>query len=120
FRGIRDVLIRRGRAFEELKKKDYALKDYMDYIARYPDEKQTVEVRLMASDVLAEQSRHQDILNILKPVNVAQNLGGLEALVVEKQALANFNVENYPQALRKAEWLLRYDRARGLNKDSGG
>ncbi len=120
FRGIRDVLIRRGRAFEELKRKDYALKDYLDYIARYPDEKQTVEVRLMASDVLAEQSRHQDILNILKPVNVSKNLGGLEALVVEKQALANFNVENYPQALRKAEWLLRYDRARGLDKESGG
>ncbi len=119
FRNIRDVLIRRGRAFQELKKKDYAMKDYLDYIARYPDEKQTVEVRLMASDLLAEQNRHADILRILKPVNVSVSNGGLEALVVEKQALANFNVENYPEAIRKAEWLLRYDRARGLDKESG-
>ncbi|MBS1961880.1 MAG: hypothetical protein JST04_06675 [Bdellovibrionales bacterium] len=120
FKHIRDVLIRRGRAFNELKKKDYAIKDFMDYIHKYPDERQTVEVRLMASDVLAEQNKHQEILNILKPVDVNQNLGGLEGQVVEKQALANFNVENYPEAIRKAEWLLRYDRARGLNKEQGG
>jgi tetratricopeptide (TPR) repeat protein len=120
FKNIRDVLIRRGRAFNELKKKEYAIKDYLDYISKYPDERQTVEVRLMASDVLAEQNKHQEILNILKPVDVNQNLGGLEGQVVEKQALANFNVENYPEAIRKAEWLLRYDRARGLNKETGG
>lgn len=120
FPHLRDVLVRRGRSFEELKKKDYALKDYLDYISRYPDERATVEVRLMASDVLAEQSRHQDILNILKPVNIGQDLGGLEGQVAEKQALANFNVENYPEAVRKAEWLLRYDRARGLHKDPTG
>lgn len=120
FKSTREVIVRRGRAFEELKKKDYALKDYMDYISRYPDEKDTVEVRLIASDVLAEQNRHADILKILKPVNVDQNLGGLEGQVVEKQALANFNVENYPEAIHKAEWLLRYDRARGLNKMPGG
>lgn len=120
FPHLRDVLVRRGRSFEELKRKDYALKDYLDYISRYPDERATVEVRLMASDVLAEQNRHQDILNILKPVNVGQDLGGMEGQVAEKQALANFNVENYPEAIRKAEWLLRYDRARGLNKDPSG
>jgi tetratricopeptide (TPR) repeat protein len=120
FASIRDVLIRRGRAFDELKKKDYALRDFLDYISKYPDEKGTVEVRLMASDILAEQSRHKDILSVLKPVNVDSNLTGLEGQVVEKQALANFNVENYPEAIRKAEWLLRYDRARGLNKEVGG
>lgn len=120
FKTIRDVLIRRGRAFNELKKKEYALKDFIDYIGKYPDERQTVEVRLMASDILAEQNKHQDILRILKPVDVNQNLAGLEGQVVEKQALANFNIENYPEAIRKAEWLLRYDRARGLNKENGG
>lgn len=120
FPTIRDVLVRRGRTFEELKKKDYALRDYLDYIKKYPDEKQTVEVRLMASDVLAEQNRHQEIISILKPVDVTKNLGGLESQVAEKQALANFNVENYPEAIRKAEWLLRYDHAKGLNKDKGG
>lgn len=120
FKSVRDVLIRRGRAFSELKKKDYALRDFMDYIAKYPDERPTVEVRLMASDILADQSKHAEILRILKPVDVSQDFGGLEGQVVEKQALANFNVENYPEAIRKAEWLLRYDRARGLNKDVGG
>ncbi len=120
FKSTREVIIRRGRAFEELKKKDYALRDYLDYISRYPDEKATVEVRLMASDVLAEQSKHAEILKILRPVNIDQNLGGLEGQVAEKQALANFNIENYPEAIRKAEWLLRYDRNRGLNKETGG
>jgi tetratricopeptide (TPR) repeat protein len=120
FKSIRDVLIRRGRAFNELKKKDYALKDFTDYIRKYPDERHTVEVRLMASDILAEQNRHQEILDILKPVNVNRNLGGLESQVVQKQALANFNVEKYPEAIRKAEWLLRYDRMHGLNKLEGG
>src|SRR5690606_24985244 len=109
FKHIREVLVRRGRSFEELKRKDYALRDYLTYIAKYPDERGTVEVRLMASDVLAEQNRHQEILNILKPVDLTKTYNGLEAQVVEKQALANFNVERYPEALRKAEWLLRYD-----------
>lgn len=120
FKSTRDVLIRRGRAFEELKRKDYALRDYLDYIGRYPNEKNTVEVRLMASDVLAEQSKHAEILKILQPVNVDRSLGGLEGQVVEKQALANFNIENYPEAIRKAEWLLRYDRNRGMSKETGG
>jgi tetratricopeptide (TPR) repeat protein len=120
FKYIRESLVRRGRAFEELKKKDYALRDYLEYIAKYPSEPNTVEVRLMASDVLAEQAKHQDILKILKPVDLTRSYGGLEAQVVEKQALANFNVENYPEALRKAEWLLRYDARKGMNKETGG
>jgi tetratricopeptide (TPR) repeat protein len=120
FKYYREVLVRRGRTFEELKRKDYALRDYLDYITRYPDGSGTVEVRLMASDVLAEQSRHQDILKILKPVDLSKNHGGLEGQVVEKQALANFNIENYPEALRKAEWLLRYDRKRGVHTETGG
>jgi len=120
FKNIREVLIRRGRAFLELKKNEYAMKDYLEYIARYPNEKGTVEVRLMASDLLAEQNQHAEILRILKPVNVNLAGSGLEGQVVEKQALANFNIENYPEAIRKAEWLLRYDRNRGLHKETGG
>lgn len=119
FKDIREVLLRRGRAYEELKQKQLALKDYLDYIGRYSDEPQTVQVRLMAADVMAEFEQHKEILQILRPVDVNQSHNGLVGHVVERQALAFFHTEQYPEALRKAEWLLRYDRGKGLNKEKG-
>lgn len=119
FKGVRETLMLRGKAYEELKKKDLALVDYMNYIAKYPNEKQTVAVRLMASDVLADQNRHADILKVLAPVNVNTNLDGMEGQVVQHQAMANFNLDNHGEALRKAEWLLKYDERKQLQNERG-
>ncbi len=115
FKEIRNVLLLRGKAYEELKQKNLALKDYLVYIDRYAHEPQTVSVRLMAADVMAEFNQHKEILAILRPVDLTKSHDGLVGHVVERQALAYFYTEAYAEALKKAEWMLRYDRSKNLH-----
>jgi hypothetical protein len=115
FKEIRNVLLLRGKSYAELNQKNLALKDYLTYIDRYAEEPQTVSVRLMAADVMAEFSQHKEILAILRPVDLTKSHDGLVGHVVERQALAYFYTEAYAEALKKAEWMLRYDRSKNLH-----
>lgn len=118
FKYFPETLVRRGKAYEELGKKDLALRDFLTFIGRYPNDPNVVEVRLYAADIYADQFKHDDILKILSPVDFSKPNNGLNAQVADKQALAYFKTNQYAEALRKAEWLLENDRKTGYNPDT--
>ncbi len=120
FKDMRDVLLRRGRAYQELKKSDSAEKDYLTFISRYPNDLQIVPVRLMAAELQFDQNKYADVLKTLEPVDLKQNNSGLNGNVVEKQALSYFHLEKYSESIERGEWLVRYDVKRGLDQENGG
>lgn len=108
FKDWDEALFRRGQAYQELEKKELAIADYIAYTEKYPRGRQHVTVRLLAADLYKQKSQFTEVLRILQPVDIEANHGGLEAQVVERQAFANFNLERFPEALRKTEWLFSY------------
>ncbi|RYZ63475.1 MAG: hypothetical protein EOP09_17615 [Proteobacteria bacterium] len=61
FKDMRDVLLRRGRAYQELKAPALAEKDYLDFIARYPNDLQIVPVRLMVAELQFDESKFAEV-----------------------------------------------------------
>jgi len=110
FKGNSEALVKRGRAYQELGKKDLALRDYYDYIAIYPRGEQVITVRLFAADLLFESQKFHDVLKILQPVDLTKDHQGLVWQVVERQGKAYFGLDQFAEALKKAEWLLAYHR----------
>jgi hypothetical protein len=120
FRDLRDVILRRGRAYQELKKPEMAKLDYLDFIRRYPQDSQVVPVRLMAADILFDDSKYTEVLDVLAPVNMNELNAGLNGAVAEKQAFSYFHLSRFPEAFQKAEWLMQYDKRKGLDQEEGG
>lgn len=120
FKDSRDVLLRRGRAFQELKKQSNAKEDYLEFIRRYPSDSQVVPVRLMAAEIQFDDNKYQEVLDVLQPINLNEINSGLNGAVVEKQAFSYFHLMKFAEAFQKAEWLLKYDQKKGLDQEEGG
>ena len=120
FKDTRDVLLRRGRAYQEMKKTDLAKNDYLTFIQKFPKDPQIVPVRLMAADILFDDNKYTEVLGVLAPVDMNEMNAGLNGAVAEKQSFSFFHLDRFPEAFAKGEWLLAYDRRKGLDQEQEG